>query len=203
MTEAHVGDIVKIAASDLIYEYEKVTNFGFFSDSFDPQNGGGGWDPFKDSVIQKETDKWFSSTKDYKGDRLRQSSHELDYFLAKTPALAKLRIDNGKWLEDFRKAAINMFPVVGKVRPSEKYRFIIDKRTFDSFPEGTIGSAQYDYSFHAGEGIVASWIMAIGKDKTEVTKLLKTALAKTKSEYVGSEMELKYAQKNAVRGFEA
>lgn len=203
LNEVKVGDIVKIPAADLVFDYEPVDTHGFFGDSFDPQDGAGGWDPFKDSIAQKETDKWFSKNKDYKGEKMEQSGHQLDYFLAKTPELAQLRIDNGKWLSDFKKAAINKFPIAGKVRPKEKYKFIIDQKTFNSFPEGTIGSAEYDYSFHAGEGIVTSWIIAIGKDKSEVTRKLKSAIAKTKAQYVGSEIELKYAQKNSVRGFEA
>jgi ethanolamine utilization microcompartment shell protein EutL len=85
-----------------------------------------------------------------------------------------------------------------KVRPTERYKFIVDEATYKALPIDTIATSQYDYSFHAGEGIVTSWIMAIGKDQAEVKSKLDDALKKVKVQYVGSETELKYAQKRAV-----
>jgi hypothetical protein len=90
------------------------------------------------------------------------------------------------------------FPVVGKVRPTERYKFIVDEEAYKSLPTDTIATSQYDYSFHVGEGIVTSWIMAIGRDQSEVKHKLDAALKKVKVQYVGSEIELKYTQKRVV-----
>lgn len=193
-----VGDIVQVPESDLVYDFEENSKFGFFADSFDPQGGAGGWDPFASTIAAKETDKWFDTNKDYKGEKMSQTESQLDYFLPKSPSLSKMRIEAGKFLSDYRDAAIKTYPVVGKVRPTEKYKFIIDEETYRALPENVIAVSEYDYSFHAGEGNVASWIMAIGSNEADVKQKLNAALKKVKSQYVGSEMELKYAQKRAV-----
>lgn len=193
-----VGDIVQVPETDLVYDFEENSKYGFFHDSFDPQEGGGGWDPFESTIAAEETDKWFATNKDYKGEKLRRDGDMLDYFLPKSPNLSKMRIEAGKFSSDYLNAAIKTYPVVGKVRPTEKYKFIIDEETYRALPEDVIAVSEYDYSFHAGEGNVSSWIMAIGSNEAVVKQKLNAALKKVKSQYVGSEMELKYAQKRAV-----
>jgi len=199
ITEASkVGDIVKITAEDLVYDYEKTSVYGglFFDDVFDPQGGGGGWDPFESTVAAKEAEKWVKQNKNAEGKRI-YIGQTFDYFLPKSPDLQKLKI-NAKNSREYESAAINLFPVVGKVRPTERYKFIIDEPTYKALPVDTIASSEYDYSFHAGEGNVTSWIMAIGANQAEVKNKLDTAIKKVKAQYVGSQTELKYAQKRAV-----
>jgi len=191
-TEASkVGDIVKIASKDLVYEYEKTSNRDFFSDAFDPQGGAGGYDPFDSTIAAKETSAWVKKNDSNIGTTI-------DYFLPKSPLLQQLKLDAPSFSNKYKYGVDDNFPVVGKVRPTERYKFIVDEATYKALPIDTIATSQYDYSFHAGEGIVTSWIMAIGKNQAEVKSKLDAALTKVKVQYVGSETELKYAQKDAV-----
>jgi hypothetical protein len=191
-TEASkVGDLVKITSKDLVYEYEKTSDRDFFSDAFDPQGGGGGWDPFESTIAAKEASAWVKKNDSRIGTTI-------DYFLPKSPGLQKLKLYAPPFSNKYKYGVDDNFPVVGKVRPTERYKFIVDTQTYKALPDDTIASSQYDYSFHAGEGIVTSWIMAIGADQAEVKSKLDAALKKVKVEYVGSETELKYAQKRAV-----
>jgi len=191
-TEAYkVGDLVKITPKDLVYEYEKTSDHDFFSYSFDPQDGGGGYNPFDSTIAAKEAKAWAQTN----GKKIGET---IDYFLPKSPGLQKLKLDAPRFSNKYRYNYTDNFPVVGKVRPTERYKFIVDAQTYKALPNDTIASSQYDYSFHAGEGIVTSWIMAIGADQAEVKSKLDAALKKVKVEYVGSETELKYAQKRAV-----
>lgn len=191
-TEASkVGDIVKIASKDLVYEYEKTSNPDFFGDAFDPQGGAGGYDPFDSTIAAKEASSWVKSNKSTIGSNI-------DYFLPKSPGLQKLKLNAPPFSNKYKYGIDDNFPVVGKVRPTERYKFIVDEQTYKALPADTIATSQYDYSFHGGEGIVTSWIMAVGKDQAEVKNKLDAALTKVKVQYVGSETELKYAQKRAV-----
>jgi hypothetical protein len=191
-TEASkVGDIVTITPKDLVYEYEKTSGHDFFLYSFDPQDGGGGYDPFESTIAAKEANQWVKNNKS----SIRTT---IDYFLPKSPGLQKLKLDAPPLSNKYKYGIEDNFPVVGKVRPTERYKFIVDEQTYKALPADTIATSQYDYSFHAGEGIVTSWIMAIGKNQAEVKSKLDAALKKVKVEYVGSEIELKYAQKRAV-----
>jgi hypothetical protein len=192
ITEAFkVGDIVKITSKDLVYEYEKNTGNDFFDYSFDPQGGGGGWDPFESSIASKYANSWLRSN----GAAFGSS---IDYFLPKSPILQKLKLKAKPFSNDYTYSHNDAFPVVGKVRPIERYKFIIDEATYKTLPTDVIGTSQYDYSFHAGDGEVTSWIMAIGKSQADVKSKLDKALKKVKVQYVGSEMELKYAQTAAI-----
>ncbi len=194
-TESKVGDIVDIPADDLVYEYEKNNNGDFFSDSFDPQEGGGGWDPFDSSIASKKAASWVKENdKSFTG--------TIDYFLPKSPVLQELKLKARPFTSQYKYGQEDNFPIAGKVRPTEKYKFIIDEATYNALPDDVIATSEYDYSFHAGEGVVSSWIMAIGVSEADVKQKLDNALTKVKTQYVGSAMELKYAQKQAVRGFE-
>lgn len=186
-----VGDVVSITSKDLVYEYEKTSDRDFFSDAFDPQYGGGGWDPFDSTIAAKEASRWVNKN----GKHIGQT---IDYFLPKSPVLQKLKLDAPPFSNKYNYGVNDNFPVVGKVRPTERYKFIVDEETYKSLPTDTIATSQYDYSFHAGEGIVTSWIMAIGRDQSEVKHKLDAALKKVKVQYVGSEIELKYTQKRVV-----
>lgn len=191
-TEASkVGDIVKIASKDLVYEYEKTSNRDFFNDAFDPQGGAGGYDPFDSTIAATEASAWVKKNDSNIGTTI-------DYFLPKSPLLQQLKLDAPSFSNKYKYGVDDNFPVVGKVRPTERYKFIVDEATYKALPIDTIATSQYDYSFHAGEGIVTSWIMAIGKNQAEVKSKLDAALTKVKVQYVGSETELKYAQKDAV-----
>ncbi len=191
-TEASkVGDIVKIASKDLVYEYEKTSNRDFFNDAFDPQGGAGGYDPFESTIAATEASAWVKKNDSNIG-------KTIDYFLPKSPLLQQLKLDAPPFSNKYKYGVDDNFPVVGKVRPTERYKFIVDEATYKALPIDTIATSQYDYSFHAGEGIVTSWIMAIGKNQAEVKSKLDAALTKVKVQYVGSETELKYAQKRAV-----
>jgi len=191
-TEASkVGDIVKIASKDLVYEYEKTSNRDFFNDAFDPQGGAGGYDPFDSTIAATEASAWVKKNDSNIGTTI-------DYFLPKSPLLQQLKLDAPSFSNKYKYGVDDNFPVVGKVRPTERYKFIVDEATYKALPIDTIATSQYDYSFHAGEGIVTSWIMAIGKNQAEVKSKLDAALTKVKVQYVGSETELKYAQKRAV-----
>jgi len=186
-----VGDLVKITSKDLIYEYEKTSDGDFFLYSFDPQDGAGGWDPFDQTIAAKEASSWVKSNKSTIGSNI-------DYFLPKSPGLQKLKLNAPPFSNKYKYGVDDNFPVVGKVHPIERYKFIVDEQAYEALPKDTIAASEYDYSFHGGEGIVTSWIMAIGKDQGEVKSKLDTALTKVKVQYVGSEIELKYAQKRAV-----
>jgi hypothetical protein len=180
-TEASkVGDLVKITSKDLVYEYEKTSDRDFFSDAFDPQGGAGGYDPFESTVAAKEAEKWVKQN----DSAIRRT---IDYFLPKSPVLQQLKLDAPPFSNKYKYGIDDNFPVVGKVRPTERYKFIVDAQTYKALPDDTIASSQYDYSFHAGEGIVTSWIMAIGKDQAKVKSKLDAALKKVKVEYVGSD----------------
>jgi hypothetical protein len=188
---AKVGDIVKITSKNLVYEYTKNSGQGFFEDSFDPQGGAGGWDPFQSSIASKQALAWTKKHQESFG-------NAIDYFLPKSPTLQRLKLEAQPYSNQYRYSHSDAFPIVGKVRPIERYKFIVDEATYKALPEDTIGTSSYDYSFHAGSGIVASWIMAIGASQSDVKSKLDAALKKVKTQYVGSEMELKYAQKRAV-----
>ena len=144
----------------------------------------------------------------YRANGLRSSlfGYMLDIFIPKSKKLlgfAKRMIEFPLYQNSSEKyklidAVRETYTHVGIVRTSERYRLIVDEATYKALPDDVIGNTLYDYSFHAGEGVVASFLMAIGNSEADVKSKLKNALSKVKAEYVGSATELKYAQKRAV-----
>jgi hypothetical protein len=198
------GDMVtasSINATDLRYETQKIDHkYGNFAEYIDPTEGaGGGTDGM---FIDKQWEKF------YKANDLRFTifSYMLDLFTPKSKTLlafSKRMIEWPSYQNNSEKYKLidevkETYTHVGVVRTTEKYRLIVDEATYKALPEDTIGNTSYDYSFHAGEGTIDSFLMAIGNSESDVKTKLKKALGKVKAEYIGNAMELKYAQKRAV-----
>jgi hypothetical protein len=198
------GDMVtasSINATELRYETQKIDHkYGNFAEYIDPTEGaGGGTDGM---FIDKQWEKF------YKANDLRFTvfSYMLDLFTPKSKtllALSKQMVELPAYQSSPEKYALidevkETYTHVGVVRPTEKYRFIVDEATWKALPSEVIGNTSYDYSFHAGEGTVDSFLMAIGGSEADVKSKLKKGLSKVKAEYIGNAMELKYAQKGAV-----
>lgn len=198
------GDMIdasSIDSADLIYEVEKIdVNDGNFSNYLDPTEGGGG--DTGGMLIDKQWEKF------YKANGLRSTvfGYMLDLFTPKSKTLfdfAKSMIKfppykNSSEKYDLIDTVKETYTHVGVVRTTESYRLIVDEATYKALPDDVIGNTSYDYSFHGGEGIIASFLMAIGNSEADVKSKLKNALGKVKAEYIGNAMELKYAQKRAV-----
>ena len=198
------GDMVQasgIDTADLHYEVEKIDHRdGNFGQYLDPTEGAGGG---KDDLLVDK--KW---AKFYKANGLRSSvfGYMIDIFIPKSKTLfgfAKRMVEfpshqNSSEKYDLIDAVKEKYTHVGVVRTSERYRLIVDEVAYDVLPAEVIGNTSYDYSFHAGEGVIASFLMSIGNSESEVKNKLKSALGKIKAEYIGSTTELKYAQKRAV-----
>ena len=198
------GDMIAASAiddSDLIIETQKLDHkWGNFDEYLDPTQGAGGAN--RDIFIDVQWEKFRKAH----GLRFTVFSYMLDLFTPKSKTLLAFSKNMCEWPPytnnaekyDLIDKVHKTFTHVGVVRTTEKYRLIIDEATYKALPEETIGNTSYDYSFHAGEGIIDSFLMAIGKSESDVKSKLKKGLSKTKAEYIGNAMELKYAQKRAV-----
>lgn len=198
------GDTVpasSINSDNLVYEIDKLDHRqGNFSQYLDPTEGAGG--DAADMLIDKQWEKF------YKANDLRSTvfGYMLDPFTPKSKTLfdfAKRMIKfpshkNSSEKYDLIDEVKETYTHVGVVRTTESYRLIVDEATYKALPDDVIGNTSYDYSFHAGEGVIASFLMAIGNSEADVKNKLKNALGKVKAEYIGNAMELKYAQKRAV-----
>lgn len=198
------GDMISassIDATDLQYETQKIDHkYGNFDEYLDPTEGGGGGTT--GMFIDKQWEKF------YKANDLRFTvfSYMLDLFTPKSKTLlafSKRMIEWPSYQNNSEKYKLidelkETYTHVGVVRTTEKYRLIVDEATYKALPQDTIGNTSYDYSFHAGEGVIDSFLMAIGNSEADVKAKLKKALGKVKAEYIGNAMELKYAQKRAV-----
>lgn len=199
------GDMIAASAiddSDLKYEIQKIDHkYGNFAEYLDPTEGGGGGGG-EELFVDKQWEKF------YKANDLRSTvfSYMIDLFTPKSKGLfplAKRMCEFPSYKSSSEKYDLidevkKTFTHVGVVRPTEKYRLIVDEAAYKALPADTIGNTLYDYSFHAGEGTVDSFLMAIGNSEADVKSKLKKALSKVKAEYIGNAMELKYAQKRAV-----
>jgi len=198
------GDLIpasSLKSSELVYETEKIDHkWGNFDRYLDPTEGAGGGD--RSLFVD---DQW---GKFYKAHKLRFTvfGYMIDLFTPKSKtllALSKQMVEWPAYQSSSEKYALidkvkELYTHVGVVRTTESYRFIIDEATWKALPSEVIGNTSYDYSFHAGEGTVDSFLMAIGDSEGDVKSKLKKALGKVKAEYIGNAMELKYAQKRAV-----
>ena len=198
------GDTVlasSIDSKDLVYEIEKRdVKWGNFDRYLDPTEGGGGGG--NELLIDREWGKF------YKSHDLRSTvfGYMLDLFTPKSKTLfafAKRMCEWPSYKNPAEKYALidevnETYTHVGIVRTTERYRLIVDEAAYKALPEDTIGNTSYDYSFHAGEGVIDSFLMAIGSSEADVKSKLKKGLSKVKAEYIGNAMELKYAQKRAV-----
>jgi hypothetical protein len=174
-----------------------------FDDYFDPQGGGGGWDPFEHTIAYKKAEQFESKNK-IKG---AYNIHPYHFLLPKSKdavkILEKYRVDdtitityaNSKQILSELKEKFSTFCLI---RPTEKYKLIINDAAYNALPQNCIGVSEYDYSFHAGEGIVSSWIFTMADSKSAAESLARKALSKVKVEYVGSSTEIKFKQKYAV-----
>lgn len=203
-TSHKFGDTVaasSIEAGEFTYETQKIDHkYGNFDEYIDPTEGGGGGTT--DMFIDRQWEKF------YKANDLRFSvfNYMIDLFTPKSKTLLafskrmcefpsyKSSPEKYDLVDEVKKT----FTHVGVVRTTERYRLIVDESTYKALPEDVIGNTSYDYSFHAGEGTVASFLMAIGDSEGDVKSKLKKALGKVKAEYIGNATELKYAQKRAV-----
>ena len=203
-TSHKFGDTVaasSIEAGEFTYETQKIDHkYGNFDEYIDPTEGGGGGTT--DMFIDRQWEKF------YKANDLRFSvfNYMIDLFTPKSKTLLafskrmcefpsyKSSPEKYDLVDEVKKT----FTHVGVVRTTERYRLIVDEATYRALPQGVIGNTSYDYSFHAGEGTVASFLMAIGDSEGDVKGKLKKALGKVKAEYIGNATELKYAQKRAV-----
>lgn len=198
------GDMVPAASldsSDLVYETEKIDHkWGNFDRYLDPTEGAGGGN--RSLFVD---DQWSKFSKAHKL-RYTVFGYMIDLFTPKSKTLLALSKQMCEWpayQSSPEKYALidkvkETYTHVGVVRTTESYRFIIDEATWKALPSEVIGNTSYDYSFHAGEGTVDSFLMAIGDSEGDVKSKLKKALSKVKAEYIGNAMELKYAQKGAV-----
>jgi len=198
------GDTVaasSIEAGEFTYATQKIDHkYGNFDEYLDPTEGGGGGT--SGMFVDKQWEKF------YKANDLRFTvfSYMLDLF---TPKSATLLAFSKRMMQfppyksspekyDLIDEVKATYTHVGVIRTTERYRLIVDESTYKALPQDVIGNTTYDYSFHAGEGTVASFLMAIGDSDSDVKSKLKKALGKVKAEYIGNAMELKYAQKRAV-----
>ena len=205
------GDMVpfnSIPKNDFVFEIE--TGDYAFSHILDPTGGGGGSQGFEDSIFYKAPGKFRKKH----GDKYPSLALDfpLSFWLPKSKELQKLVEAWGKvpvkdrWnkspeekkalraIEDEMKKYLNF----AYVRTTEKYKIIVDDAVYRSLPNNVIGSTEYDYSFHAGEGNVSGWLIGIGKSRAEAMKNVKAGLKKAKFQYVGNAMELKQLQKSAI-----
>jgi len=192
-----------IESKELVFKFHSLDHRdSYFDEYLDPTSGGGGGGSGI-TFIEKQLNNFGRSHK------IRISifrDYALDYFIPKSKVLFDIakRVSalpaygSSYAKSDILDEAKAIYKYMGVVRTTEKYRLIIDESTYKSLPEDTIGNTSYDYSFHGGEGIIASFIMAIGNSESDVKAKLKKALGKVKAEYIGNAMELKYAQKRAV-----
>ena len=197
------GDMVAASSiddSDLKIQTQKIDHkYGNFDEYIDPTEGGGGG---SELFIDKQWEKFYKAN----GLRFTVFSYMIDLFTPKSKVLLafakrmcefpphKSSSEKYDLIDEVKKT----YTYVGVVRPTEKYRLIVDEAAYKALPDDTIGNTSYDYSFHAGEGTVDSFLMAIGDSEADVKSKLKKALSKVKAEYIGNAMELKYAQKRAV-----
>lgn len=170
---------------------------------FDPQKGAGGWDPFESTIAAKKAEEF---SRKYKINR--------DYYIYPYNFLLPKSEEAMQILEKYREGDIinitydkskeilsqlrERFPMFCLIRPTEKYRLIIDEDTYNALPQNCIGVSEYDYSFHAGEGTASSWIFAMADSEAAAESLARKALSMVKFEYIGSSTELKFKQKYAV-----
>ena len=198
------GDTVpasSINSDNLVYEIDKLDHRqGNFSQYLDPTEGAGG--DAADMLIDKQWEKF------YKANDLRSTvfGYMLDLFIPKSKTLLAFAKRMSEWPPfkntpekyDLIDEVKETYTHVGVVRTTESYRLIVDEAAYKALPQDTIGNTSYDYSFHAGEGVIDSFLMAIGNSESDVKSKLKKGLSKVKAEYIGNAMELKYAQKRAV-----
>jgi len=205
------GDMVPLSSipkKDFVFEME--TGADAFSHILDPTYGAGGSQGFENSIFYKAPREF----KEKYGKKYPSIGLDapLSFWLPKSKELQKLAQAYGEvpvgnpWLktpvekralreiEDEMKKYLNF----AYVRTTERYKIIVDEEVYNALPNNVIGSTEYDYSFHAGEGNVAGWLMAIGKSRAEALKNVKAGLQKAKFQYVGSEMELRQMQKSAI-----
>jgi len=207
------GDMVpfnSIPEKDFVFEME--TGAGAFRHILDPTDGAGGSQGFEDAIF-------YTAAREFKekhGEKYSSSGLEapLNFWLPKSKELQKLAQAYGDVLNTIRnpwlktpqeKRALReiqdemeKYLNFAYVRTTEKYKIIVDEEVYNALPNNVIGSTEYDYSFHAGEGNVSGWLIAIGKSRAEALKNVKAGLQKAKFQYVGSEMELRQMQKSAV-----
>jgi hypothetical protein len=174
-----------------------------FDDYFEPQGGGGGWDPFEDTIASKKADQFESKNKIKGGYNI----HPYHFLLPKSKDAAKIlekyRVNGNITIthsngDEILSDLQEKFSTFCLIRPTEKYKLIIDEAAYAALPQNCIGVSEYDYSFHAGEGVVSSWIFAMADSEEAAESLARRALSKVKVEYVGSSTELKFKQKYAV-----
>ena len=191
-----------IEPENLVFKIHKLDHKNsYFDEYLDPTEGGGGGSgiTFIENQLTKFGQQHKIKTSIFK-------DYTLDYFIPKSKVLFDIAkrvsilspFSSSYAKTDILDEAKDVYKYIGAVRTTESYRLIIDETTYKSLPEDIIGNTSYDYSFHGGEGIIASFIMAIGKSESDVKSKLKKALGKVKAEYIGNAMELKYAQKRAV-----
>ena len=191
-----------IESKDLVFKFHTLDHKNsHFDEYLDPTQGGGGGSGI--TFIEKQLENFARS---HKTKTSIFKDYALDYFIPKSKVLLDIAkrvsalppFGSSYAKSDILDEAKEIYKYMGVVRTTETYRLIIDEATYKALPEDTIGNTSYDYSFHAGEGVIASFIMAIGKSESDVKAKLKRALGKVKAEYIGNAMELKYAQKRAV-----
>lgn len=179
---------------------------------FDPTSGGGGdqGDTLYDEKISELARK-ASVSKYYILTFFDSWIHNL--FIPKCKKLADIALSpdmtkprkemSPEEVEAFKEArsrgyAVEMFPYIGIASSPESYRLLVGE-AWDQLPDCVIGNTEWDYSFHAGEGKVDSFIAAIGGSEQEVKTLLVQALKSINAEYVGSSTEAKFRQRYQVR----
>lgn len=215
--EEEFGDTVPAASiADLLtFETSKVhPKYGNFDSNieyyFDPTSGGGGEQAStfcEDKLIQ------FAKSNGVRPAFLELFFTDYPYskFIPKTKQLAEIALNpefqvprrdmdpEAKMRYSMaRQSAAKIFPFMGIAATPESYRFLI-KDAWEKLPDGVIGNAEWDYSFHAGEGTVDSFIAALGTSESDVRNKLKSALKVIDAEYVGSSTEAKFQQRYQVR----
>lgn len=186
-----------------------------FEHLIDPTDGGGGANGKGDVLPETMLNKWEKENRDVITDIF--GNYVLSLFIPKNKQLAEsakiltelskslrgnLSIPDKRIVQDkilaIQETISKLAPLFGVLQLTESYKILVSETDFKKLPSDVIGTTAYDYSFHAGEGEVGSWLMTFGKSESEIKSKLMKGLAKVKVQYVGNAMALKYAQKDAI-----
>jgi hypothetical protein len=203
-----IADSLTFETSQVDPKYENFdSNVMFY---FDPTEGGGGEQA---TGFSEEKLEQFARSNGVSPLFLEMffTTYPYSLFIPKTKQLAEIALNPEFQVpvrnmtpeikaqyKTARNSGPGIFPFLGIAATPESYRFLI-KDSWEKLPDGVIGNASWDYSFHAGEGTVDSFIAALGTSESDVRNKLTSALKVIDAEYVGSSTEAKFQQRYQVR----
>lgn len=213
-----IGDVIahsRVPSSEFVIESALIKKNQIpFADVLDPTAGAGGVGV--SSLPEKKLDEFLRKNRLF-SDAPLLKYYPLSLFLPKSSDLQKLsqelqrknvasrgfmapvdrRVLNDE-IENLEAELLKRFGHIAYARTTEKYKILIDDASYAALPQNVIGSTSYDWSFHGGEGIVSSYLLAIGSSASAAKAALTAGLRKVKYQYVGSSMALKYMQRGAI-----